>query len=427
MPVCNHDPNIAWTVSELNTFVRETLREGLANPIWVQGALTRFSFSRGCVYTSIKDERGAQLKLVFFGGQNVFERMRLQIGDVVMVCGTVDLYVQGGDYQFNVRQIVPLNSTGALMQQFLDIRERLQREGLFDESRRKPLPLVPSCVAVITSLDVGKAAVHDFLNTIYSRVPNLRVRLIGTKVQGEGTAENIMRILQYLNATQCCDVIVITRGGGSMEDLWEFNNEMLARTIAASKIPVVTAIGHQIDNTICDFVADYCAITPTDAANAVTNGLVQINERLAVIGERMANCLTLKANALRIRFNRAAQCVYLTRPLMLYSEQRQRLDMIVMQLNSLLPQRAAAVRARLDMLTARLKPAISALLMQRKGECERATRVLATLDPKGVLQRGYAILLDDDGHAVRKAADVQNGQHLTALLASDKIRVTVTE
>lgn len=425
MPLNTHDPNVAWTVSELNTYVRDIMRENMNVPVWVQGALTRFSFSRGCAYTTIKDERGAQLKLVYFGGQSVFERLQLKIGDVIMACGMIDLFVQGGEYQLNVHQIVPLNSTGALMQQFLDLREKLQKEGLFDPARKKRLPVAPACVCVITSLDVGKAAVHDFLKTAYLRNPTLHVRLVGTKVQGPGTAENIVRILQFLNDRNACDVIVITRGGGSMEDLWEFNNEALARAVAASRIPVVTAIGHQIDNTICDYVADASAITPTDAANKVTEGMVRLTESLTILGRRLINHMALLTAGLRARLARAAQSAYLTRPLLLYSEHKQHLDRLALRLTTLLPQRAASQRLRLDALSPRLIAAIRNVMAHCHNDCDRASRLLQSLDPKGVLQRGYAILLDEQKHAVRSREDVASGQHLTAVLARDTLKVTV--
>ena len=221
--------------------------------------------------------------------------------------------------------------------------------------------------------------------------------------------------MQFLNQQRACDVIVITRGGGSMEDLWAFNDEALARTVAASDIPVVSAIGHGIDCTILDFVADRSVITPTDAAVVVTEAAVQIQDRLATLGGRLLASIRNRLLATRNRLLRAQSCPYLQRPEDLYLRQAQRLDRATQRLAELLPHRAAEARQH---LLARLAAARAAL--------ENARRPLLTLDPKGVLKRGYSILLDDSRRAVRAPADTTPGQPLTALVAEGEIHVTVS-
>ena len=422
-----HNPEVCWTVGELNAAAREILLNGMPPVIWLQGELGRISISGAQhVYAPLKDPQGNSIDLVYFRGAQQVRAAAVTEGAIVMVCGSLDLYAQSGRYQFRVTQLVPQNRQGDLMQRYEELKRRLHAEGLFDPSRKKPLPLIPACIGVCTSARQGAAALKDFLLTLDRRFPNLHVRIVSVQMQGDAAAAQVASAVQFLNQQRACDVIVITRGGGSMEDLWAFNDEALARTVAASDIPVVSAIGHGIDCTILDFVADRSVITPTDAAVVVTEAAVQIQDRLATLGGRLLASIRNRLLATRNRLLRAQSCPYLQRPEDLYLRQAQRLDRATQRLAELLPHRAAEARQRLQALQQRLQPALLARLAAARAALENARRPLLTLDPKGVLKRGYSILLDDSRRAVRAPADTTPGQPLTALVAEGEIHVTVS-
>ena len=420
----SHDPNFAWTVGELNRYAQNVVKAHLGDTIWLCGELGRIqSNASGHVYGVLKDEQGNSISIVFFGGARRIAPLGLAPGANVLVKGNLDLYVAGGSYQFSVRELVPANTQGNLMQRYLETRRRLEAEGLFAAELKQPLPLWPKCIAVITS--PSGAAVQDFLKTAYARVPNLRVRIVPSPMQGQGAAAKIAAAVQCLNAWRACDVIVITRGGGSLEDLWEFNDETLARTVASSAIPVVSAVGHQIDVTMLDYVADVSVITPTQAANAVTEGVLQLTTTLQQCAKRLPAAALQVVSSARLRFARASSCAYLLRPQDLYHPQAQRLDNAQLRLASALPGLTRELRLRLDDLRRRLPEAAGHLLAERQAAVRNLAAPLATLDPKGVLKRGYSILLDEGKRAVRKPADTVHGQRITALVAEGEIRLTV--
>ncbi|MBR6471953.1 MAG: exodeoxyribonuclease VII large subunit [Victivallales bacterium] len=419
-----HDPNFAWTVGELNRYAQSVVRAQLGDTIWLCGELGRIQPNvSGHVYGVLKDELGNSISIVFFGGARRMSSLHLEAGSCVLLKGNLDLYVTTGSYQFSVREVVPANAQGSLMQCYLETRKRLSAEGLFAVERKRPLPMHPACVAVITS-PTG-AALQDFLKTAYGRVPNLHVRVVPSPMQGVGAGAKVAAMVQCLNAWHACEVIVITRGGGSMEDLWEFNDETLARAVAASTIPVVSAVGHQIDVTMLDYVADVSVITPTQAANAVTEGVLQLANAVAQYAQSLPRMMHHRLDAARLRFTRAAGCAFLQRPQDLYHPQAQRLDNAQLRLVNALPGRARELRLRLDELQRRLPKAVERWLTERKSRLRNLALPLGTLDPRGVLKRGYSILLDDRRKAVRKATETSPGQQVTALLAEGEIRLEV--
>lgn len=419
-----HDPNFAWTVGELNRYAQSVVKAHLGDTIWLCGELGRFqAHANGHVYGALKDEQGNSISIVYFGGARRISALQLSAGSCVLLKGNLDLFVAGGTYQFCVRELIPANAQGILMQRYLETRKRLAAEGLFASERKKPVPLWPKCVAVITS-PTG-AALQDFLKTAYSRVPNLHLRIVPSPMQGQGTAAKVASAVQFLNACRACEVIVITRGGGSMEDLWEFNDEALARVVAASEIPVVSAVGHQIDVTMLDYVADVSVITPTQAANAVTEGVLQLANALEQFSQRLPRATQHLLDTARLRFTRAASCAYLQRPQDLYHPQAQRLDTAQLRLATALPARARELRLRLDELNRRLPEAIVHDLTNQRARLQKAALPLGAMDPKGVLKRGYSILLDADRKAIRKPTETRPGQEVTALLAQGKLKLEV--
>ncbi len=419
-----HDPNFAWTVGELNRYAQSVVKEHLGDTIWLCGELGRIqSNASGHVYGVLKDEQENSINIAFFGGARKIAPLHLAPGACVLVRGNLDLYVAGGSYQFIVRELVPANTQGGLMKRYLETRKRLEAEGLFAPERKRALPLWPKCVAVITS--PSGAALQDFLKTAYSRVPNLHVRIVASPMQGQGTATKVASAVQCLNAWKACDVIVITRGGGSMEDLWEFNDEALARVVASSEIPVVSAVGHQIDVTMLDYVADVSVITPTQAANEVTEGVLQLAVALKNVVQRLPRSIRHLLDNARLRFVRAASCAYLQHPQDLYHQQAQRLDNAQLRLANALPGRARELRIRLDELRRRLPEAVTHAMAERRARLKNLALPLGALDPKGVLKRGYSILLDGDKKAIRKPSDARPGQEVTALLSQGKLKLEV--
>ncbi|MBO4620078.1 MAG: exodeoxyribonuclease VII large subunit [Victivallales bacterium] len=419
-----HDPNFAWTVGELNRYAQSVVKEHLGDTIWLCGELGRIQpNASGHVYGVLKDEQGNSINIAFFGGARKVAPLQLAPGSCVLVKGNLDLYVAGGSYQFIVRELVPANTQGGLMQRYLETRKRLADEGLFAPERKKALPLWPKCVAVITS--PSGAALQDFLKTAYSRVPNLHLRIVASPMQGQGTATKVASAVQCLNAWNACDVIVITRGGGSMEDLWEFNDEALARVVATSEIPVVSAVGHQIDVTMLDYVADVSVITPTQAANAVTEGVLQLATAVDQVAQRLPRAMRHLLDTARLHFTRVASCAYLQHPQDLYHQQAQRLDNAQLRLANALPGRARELRLRLDELRRRLPEAITHTMAERQARLKNLALPLGALDPKGVLKRGYSILLDGDQKAIRKPQDTRPGQEVTALLSQGKLKLEV--
>jgi len=254
-----------WSVSELSRRLAATLDERFP-AVWVEGEISNFKvYGSGHAYFTLKDE-GAQLRAVLF--RNRVRRIRFEPADGlhVLAFGAVEIYAQRGEYQLVVELLEP-RGLGALQLAFEQLKERLGREGLFDPARKRQLPRFPRKIGIVTS--PSGAALHDMLRVIGRRFGEIHVVVAPAKVQGDGAAQEIAQGVRELNALGGVDVIIVGRGGGSLEDLWAFNDEMLARTIVASKIPVISAVGHEVDYTIADFVADVRAATPSQAAELV--------------------------------------------------------------------------------------------------------------------------------------------------------------
>jgi len=292
-----------WQVAEVNAIVRELLENSLM-PFWMRGEIGTLSIQRasGHVYMTLKDKR-SQMRVVFFSGARAVEQLGLRIGSEVEVFGRLTVYEVRGEYQFSVKSIRPVGF-GALQQRFEELKQRLGAEGLFDGERKKTIPLLPECVGVVTSPD--GAAIRDFLQIVTRRFPGLPVKIYPSPVQGAGAAPELARGIEFFNRVGGVEVIVLTRGGGSMEDLWAFNEEILVRAVAASRIPVISAVGHEIDFTLCDFAADLRVPTPSAAAELAAAHPDELAERLARFRKDMAASLETLRNELRRRLGEAS-------------------------------------------------------------------------------------------------------------------------
>src|SRR5437870_8451999 len=273
-----------WTVSELTARIRDLLAKNFTD-ISVKGEISNCRAAQsGHIYFTLKDER-AQVRCVYFKQQQRGIKFRPEDGLQITVRGSISVYEQRGEYQIYVEKI-DLVGQGALQLAFEQLKKRLEAEGLFDASRKKPLPLLPSRIGIVSS--PKGAAVRDVVRILTRRFPNVHLMLYPVRVQGEGAAEEIVKALKFFNKGKLVDVLILARGGGSMEDLWSFNEEIVARAIFASEIPVISGVGHETDFTIADFVADVRASTPSAAAELVVQTRREFDKHIAVLRGALA-------------------------------------------------------------------------------------------------------------------------------------------
>lgn len=367
-------------------------------PLWLRGQVSNLTIHRsGHVYFSVKDAR-SQVSAVFFRGAGKAREMGLKEGDEVDVYGRLTVYEPRGSYQIQVSQIRP-QGKGDLQRRFEELKERLRAAGWFDEDRKRPIHMLPKCVGVVTS--PSGAAIQDFLQILGRRFSNVHVRIFPAAVQGERAAAEVAAGVQFFNRTRCCDVIVVTRGGGSMEDLWPFNEAAVVKAVYQSELPVISAVGHEVDFTICDFVADLRVPTPSAAAELVTAHKEEMLQRLHSMKQRLSGGLQLKISNLRRRTERASHHPVFREPKTLVRMQQQRVDELRMRMQNALERSFERAQTRF----ARVKTHLNAL------------------NPHGVLKRGYSILIQEEGGAVKHPAEVCEGQRMRAVLAEGEMYV----
>ena len=363
------DPKV-WKVTELTMALKELIEDGFF-PVWISGEVGNLTVHRsGHVYFTLKDSR-CQLNAVFFSGAQEVLKNQIKEGSKVELYGRLTVYEARGSYQINVQKIRP-KGLGSLMMQFEELKNRLHLEGLFNDSAKKPIPLLPARIAVITSPE--GAAVRDFLNVIERRFSNIHIRIFPSIVQGHGAAEKIATQVRNCNALQAADVLIITRGGGSLEDLWAFNEEVLARAVAESAIPIISAVGHEVDFSICDFVADMRVPTPSAAAELVIGRKAHFQDQLDNFKRRLATSLSLKATRLRQRLQVLVNAYVLKDPFKPLLEKKQYIDDLQKQLDGQLNRALELKQIKLQNLKMKLQ----------------------MLNPLKVLERGYAIVQYED-------------------------------
>ncbi len=385
-----------WSVSEINAALRDVIENSFM-PFWIRGEISNLVLHRsGHAYLSLKDDT-SQMRAAYFGGAGKMRELDLQNGTLIEAFGNVTVYEPRGEYQFTIRKVRPAGM-GDLQMRFDALRRKLESEGLFDPARKRPLPFLPRRIGLVTS-PTG-AAVRDFLQILDRRFPRMQVKIVPVPVQGERAAEKIAEAVELLNRMGDCDVIVLTRGGGSMEDLWEFNEEVVARTVAASRIPVVSAVGHEIDFTICDFAADLRAPTPSAAAELVSPREQDLVDQLEGARRHLVS-------AVELRIASAARRVEVLAGAPLFREPRHLLEMRALELDEL--------RSRLEMRSGRV-------LEEAKRRLEAYGLRLAGVDPRRQLERGYAILKNTaDGRPIVSKEGVPSGTAVTALLADGEL------
>lgn len=390
-----------FTVAELTSYLKEMFAaDPLLNRLRVSGEISNFKHhSSGHMYFTLKD-RTAQLRCVMFRSANVRLNFRPQDGMKVVASGRLSIFERDGQYQLYVESMAP-EGVGSLYAAYLALKEKLAAEGLFDAAHKKKLPAIPGRIGLVTS-PTG-AAVRDILTTLRRRFPLAEVLLVPVLVQGPEAPGQIVEALRLLDEVPDVDVIIVGRGGGSIEELWAFNDEMVARAIHATRVPVVSAVGHETDFTIADFVADVRAATPTAAAELVAPDRRELDARLVNAARRMRSVLSRKLEQDRRYLERLASARALARP-----HER------VMQLGQVV-----------DSLSAGLESRMSSCLQGAGARLESLEGRLLALNPQAVLKRGYAICLDARGRFVKRAQDVSPGDEIEVRLARGALEARV--
>jgi exodeoxyribonuclease VII large subunit len=400
------------TVSQLTRYLKASLEsDPLLQGVWVQGEVTNYTVSsQGHQYFSLKDA-GAQLRCVLFRNTGSLQSRRaalfsplgaasvtLRNGMAVLVRGRLSIYEARGDYQLYVEEVEEAG-VGLLHLRFEQLKQQLQEEGLFDDERKRPLPRWPQVVGIVTSPQA--AALRDMLRVLRARCPLARVILAPTLVQGERAPEQIAAAIDLLNAHGQAEVIIIGRGGGSLEELWAFNEEVVARAIARSRVPVISGVGHETDTTIADFVADYRASTPTAAATAAVPDLAEWGRALGAAREHLAEVMEDHLEAWR---DELARC---KRDLLRASPRSQ----------------VARERQRLDEAESRLKERVQRGLERRRQRVQSAAQQLHALSPLQTIARGYAVLRHEGtGQLITSVRQVEASDALDIQVRDGHIR-----
>jgi exodeoxyribonuclease VII large subunit len=433
-----------WTVSQLTTRIRELLAQNFTD-IWVDGEISNCREAQsGHLYFTLKDA-GAQIRCVCFRNQLRLLKFRPEDGLHVTVRGSVSVYDARGEYQIYVEHVEPVG-LGALQLAFEQLKKRLEADGLFDPARKKPLPMLPRRIGLVTS--PGGAAVRDVVRILRRRFPNVHLTVYPVRVQGEGAAAEIVEALRFFNRKQLADVLILARGGGSLEDLWAFNEEIVARAISASAIPIITGIGHETDFTIADFVADVRASTPSAAAELVVQSRREFDRHIATLREDLASRARMRLLEWKHRVQELAAHRGFRRPLDLLRQSRQRADEFISRLAMGLQARLDASRRRFTAAQLRIasfdfRAKIGALRLRlekrsadlgRRGERflrgkrERFERLRLQLEerhPMRVLERGYAVAYDASGAVLRSADQVALGDMVNVQLARGRLTTEV--
>jgi exodeoxyribonuclease VII large subunit len=425
-----------WRVADLVSAVRTTVERGYTD-IWVEGEISNFRPSEsGHLYFTLKDG-DAQLRIVMFRSQARLLRFRPESGMQVIARGRVTIYDARGELQLSAEFLEPVGA-GALQLAFEQLKSRLAQEGLFDPSRRKPIPPLPRRIGIVTS--PRGAALQDMLNILGRRHENVGILIYPAQVQGETAATEVISGIKYFNRAKNVDVIIVARGGGSIEDLAAFNDEALARSISASALPLISAVGHETDFTIADFVADLRAPTPSAAAELVIESKHRLAEHLAHLHQRLDRATRYRLLMARTQLQELSQHGAFARIQDLMGRRTQRLDELSYRLaanyRTLLHdyhrrldvassrvrhfdfrRSLAMVRSQLESGTDAVVNAFRTQLAQRRSVTERLTAQLEALSPVKILERGYALVFDANGALVKNAEKLAPGTEITARVA----------
>lgn len=434
-----------WTVRDLVSAARTALEREYTD-IYVEGEISNFRpADSGHLYFTLKDG-DAQLRIVMFQSKARLLRFKPTNGMQVIARGRVTIYEQRGELQLSAEFLEP-KGAGALQVAFEQLKAKLAAEGLFDPARKKPMPAMPKRIGVVTS--PRGAAVQDILNILRRRHEDVHILIYPAQVQGDAAAAEVAAGVRYFNRAGGVDVIVVARGGGSAEDLAAFNDEGLARVIAGSEIPVVSAVGHETDFTIADFVADLRAPTPSAAAEMVIESKLQITRRVENAHARLARAARYRLMLARNIWSDLAKHSVFARMAEFLHRRAQRRDELAVRLAQAQAAQLQRYRTRVEVATSRVRArdmrlvlkgmagrveasqsrlaaAAQQRLMRQKARAEQASGKLAALSPLNILERGYAIVFDAQGNVVKDEAQVEVGQDIRARVARGEVGARVT-
>ena len=437
-----------YSVSDITSEIKRSL--DTLGIVWIQGEISNFKrHSSGHLYFSLKDQR-AQIKAACFKNNNRYLKFRPEDGMEVLARGRLSVYEPRGDYQIIVEYMEPVG-LGSLQLAFDQLKEKLRKEGLFDEAHKKPLPLLPRRVGIVTS-PTG-AAIRDMLRILKRRNASLDVLLYPARVQGAGAAEEIAAGIRYLNSRNDIDVLIVGRGGGSIEDLWAFNEEIVARAIYASRLPLISAVGHEVDFTIADFVADLRSPTPSAAAEMVSGAREELRTSVNSLMGRLYQAVRRGIEQRRLHLERLAHNKAFTVTPNKIRDLQQSFDENTLRMVQAMQRYTAAIRHRERMLSMRLgtldlrrlighkkdilarnhQALISGVrvrLQHARARFELAIGKIDALSPLAILKRGFALCRDAKGAIVKNSSDVAKGDRVRVTLALGeldcKVEKTIT-
>jgi exodeoxyribonuclease VII large subunit len=434
-----------WRVRDLVAAVRSHIEREYSDA-WVEGEISNFRApDSGHLYFTLKDGN-AQIRVVMFRSSARLLRFRPADGLQVVVRGRITVYEERGELQISAEYIEP-KGAGSLQLAFEQLKAKLEAEGLFAAERKKPIPALPSRIGIVTSAQA--AALRDILNVLQRRHHSVNVLIYPAQVQGDAASNEVAAGVRFLNQHDNVDVIIIARGGGSAEDLAPFNNEALARTVAASEIPVISAVGHETDFTIIDFVADLRAPTPSAAAELVIRSRQEVEDHAAALRERLSRAMRYRLLMGRQALTELAQHGAFARMMEVIRQRQQKIDDLTHRLElaerQLLQQAhrrwemisatvrhydlrlvLSGVRRELESGTAALVSVMRNVLLQQRVRSDRLQTALQSLSPLAILERGYALVFDPQGRLLKDVSGLKAGDEISARLAHGEFHAAVT-
>ena len=411
------------SVSTLTKYLKAKFeRDPYLERVYLTGEISNFRRRPNHQYFALKDE-GAVIQATMWAGQFRKLDFELEEGMKVLAIGRISMYPPSGSYSINIESLVP-DGVGALALKFEQLKKKLAAEGLFDQRWKQNLPQFSKKIAVVTS--PSGAVIRDIITTVQRRFPMSQIVLYPTKVQGAGAAEEISGNIRRANERGDFDVMIIGRGGGSIEDLWGFNEEIVVRAIFESRIPIISSVGHETDVTLADFVADSRAATPTAAAELATpNTKIDLINWANEQESRLFNRLTHLIKIRRERLEKLSQSVVFRQPERLYDGHVQKLDRLCERLTVLTENKVANMKHRYELSANRLIPTYSKIVESKKNKTEQLYQSLLLLDISKIKARGFSLITDENGKIIKSVSDVKKGQALDVELTDGQVKVEV--
>ncbi|OAZ16802.1 exodeoxyribonuclease VII large subunit [Lactococcus lactis RTB018] len=411
------------SVSTLTKYLKAKFdRDPYLERVYLTGEISNFRRRPNHQYFALKDE-GAVIQATMWAGQFRKLDFELEEGMKVLAVGRISIYPPSGSYSINIESLVP-DGVGALAVKFEQLKKKLTAEGLFEQRWKQTLPQFSKKIAVVTS--PSGAVIRDIITTVQRRFPMSQIVLYPTKVQGQGSAEEIAGNIRRANQRGDFDVMIIGRGGGSIEDLWGFNEEIVVRAIFESRIPIISSVGHETDVTLADFVADSRAATPTAAAELATpNTKVDLINWANEQEKRLFNRLTHLIKIRRERVDKLSQSVVFRQPERLYDGHLQKLDRLCERLSLLTENKVANMKHRYELSAGKLIPTYGKIIEAKKNKTEQLYQSLLLLDISKIKARGFSLVTDEKGKIIKSVSDVKKGQTLDVELTDGKVIVEV--